>query len=60
MIALRFRTALWALVLGTLVSAQPSPQFISWEKTLAGAMAKGKESDRLIMVCINAKYVDGR
>ena len=47
------------LLLLTAAGAQNADS-IAWEKTLAGAMERGKKENKLILVCVNAKYVDGR
>jgi hypothetical protein len=33
---------------------------ITWVKTLPAGMAKAKETGRVLMICINAKHVDGK
>ncbi len=33
---------------------------IAWSKDLASGLAQAKEAGRIVMICINAKYVDGR
>ncbi len=33
---------------------------IAWSKDLASGLAKARETGRIVMICINAKYVQGR
>ena len=40
--------------------AQESAARIAWAADLPAAMATAKEKDQVLMVCINAKHVDGR
>lgn len=39
--------------------AQPG-DLISWQKDLAKAFERAKEKQKILMICVNAKYVDGR
>ena len=52
------------LLVGPTASAEPAPakagDEIAWVKDLPTAFAKAKESNKPLMICINAKYVMGR
>ena len=61
--------AVLGLALLLALSAETSPALaqenapaerITWSRDLTAAMAEAKESERVLMVCINAKFVDGR
>jgi hypothetical protein len=56
--------AVLGLVLATLATAPEASaqeaESITWSKDLPTALEEAKESERVLMVCINAKYVDGR
>jgi hypothetical protein len=45
------------LLLASVASAQDT---IAWSKDLATAFADAKAKNKVIMICVNAKYVDGR
>ncbi len=61
-IALGARITLGALACVALAApvAHAQEMQIAWHKDLPTALAKAKETDRVLMVCINAKHVDGR
>lgn len=56
---MRVRIALLAFA-GALLAPAVHAQGISWSKDLTTAFAEGKEKQKIIMVCVNAKYVRGR
>ena len=52
--------ALLTLILAGPALGQDQPPGIAWEKDVTTAVAKAKETGRILMICINAKTVDGR
>ncbi len=55
----RLTLALISLILISPVAAQEQGGAIAWSKDLPTAMEAAKKAERLLMVCINAKSVDG-
>jgi len=56
------RSLLVALALASIVMAQAAGagNAIAWSKDLPTAFAAAKKQQKIIMICVNAKYVDGR
>ncbi|MHC4472197.1 MAG: HEAT repeat domain-containing protein [Planctomycetota bacterium] len=49
------------LLLGLGIGAEAqSADGIAWSKDLTTALAKAKETKRILMICVNAKHVEGR
>ncbi|MEN8151143.1 MAG: hypothetical protein ABFS86_15105, partial [Planctomycetota bacterium] len=57
------RTLCLVAVLALLLSLAPADVRaagkIDWKKTLAAGLANAKDTERVLLICINAKQVDG-